>query len=93
VHLEVITRDLSPAMRAQLRQAISSALRDPAVGVRLPTIRALGRFGTADRIPTLEGIARSDPQSRILANGERRFDVREAAAKAVKSIQERVQNR
>jgi hypothetical protein len=39
----------------------------------------------------LEDIARSDPQSRILANGQRRFDVREAAAMAVRSIQERFQ--
>jgi len=92
VHLEAISPDLSPAMRTQLRQAITSGLRN-SVGVRQPTVEALGRFGTAEWIPMLGDIARSDPQSRMLANGERRFDVREAAAKAVRSIHDRVQNR
>jgi len=91
VHLEAISPDLSPLMRSQLRQAITSGLHEWAVGVRLPTIRALGRFGTAEWIPMLQDIARTDPQSRILANGQRRFDVREAATNAIRSIQERVQ--
>src|SRR5438445_1280405 len=91
VHLEAISPDLSPLMRSQLRQAITSGLHDRAVGVRLPTISALGRFGTAEWIPMLQDIARTDPQSRILANGQRRFDVREAATNAIRSIQERVQ--
>jgi hypothetical protein len=54
VHLEAISPDLSPLMRSQLRQAITSGLHDRAVGVRLPTIRALGRFGTAEWIPMLQ---------------------------------------
>ena len=91
VHLEAISPDLSPLMRSQLRQAITSGLHDRSGGVRLPTISALGRFGTAEWIPMLQDIARTDPQSRILANGQRRFDVREAATNAIRSIQERVQ--
>ncbi len=93
VHLEKITADLSPTIRTQLRQAITSGLRDPAAGVRLPTIEALGRFGRAEWIPKLEDVARSDPQSRVLANGQRRFDVRDAATKAIESIKDRAKSR
>lgn len=89
VHLEAVTTDLPPAVQQQIRQAIISGLRDSAVLVRQPTVQAVGRFGTQDMIPILQDIARSDSQSRPLENGQRRFDVREAATKAIQSIQER----
>jgi hypothetical protein len=89
VQLSAITKDLSPTVRQQIRQTIIAGLRDSEVFVRQPTVEAVGKFGTPELIPTLEEIARSDPYSRPLLDGSLRFDIREAAAKAVQSIQER----
>jgi len=89
VQLSAATKDLSPAVREQIRRAILGGLRDSTVLVRQPTVQAVGKYGTAEMIPMLQEIARSDPNSRLLDNGQRRFDVRDAATKAIQSIQDR----
>lgn len=93
VQLSGTNKNLTPAVRQQIRQAIIAGLRDPIVLVRQTTVVALGNFGAVDMIPMLESIARSDPVSRRLDNGQLRFDVRDAATKAIQSIQERTQAR
>jgi hypothetical protein len=91
VHLAAVTRDLSPSVRQQIRQVTLEGLRNG--DTRLVTVQAVGEFvggfETPDMIPILQDIARTDPYSRLLDNGKRRFDVREAAVKAIRSIQER----
>jgi len=88
VQISGITKDLPPAVRQQIRQAITEALRDP--DLRLVTVEALGKFGNSDVIPVLMDIARSDQYSRVLRDGKtRRYDIREAATKAIQSIQGR----
>jgi hypothetical protein len=87
--LSAVTKDLSPALREQIRQAIIAGLHDSTVLVRQPTVQAVGGYGTAEMIPTLQEIARSDPNSRVLDNGQQRFGVRDAATKAIQSIQSR----
>jgi hypothetical protein len=89
VQLSAVTKGLSPAIREQIRQAIIAGLRDSTVLVRQPTVQAVGKYGTAEMIPRLQEIARSDPNSRLLDNGQRRFDIRDAAATAIQSIHER----
>jgi hypothetical protein len=87
VHLAAVTRDLSPSVRQQIRQVTLEGLRNG--DTRLVTVQAVGQFETPDMIPILQDIARTDPYSRLLDNGKRRFDVREGAVKAIHSIQER----
>jgi hypothetical protein len=87
VQISAVTKELSPAIRQQIRQATLAGLRD--ADRRLVTVQALDKFGTPDLIPVLQEIARSDPYSRLLDNGQRRFDIREAATKAIQSIQAR----
>jgi hypothetical protein len=89
VHLYSVAKNLSPAEREQIRQIIIGGVRDPIVLVRQPTVEAIGKFGDAEMIPILQDVARSDPQSRLLDNGQLRFDVRDAATKAIQSIQQR----
>jgi hypothetical protein len=89
VQLSAVTNDLSPSARQQVQQVIATGLRDSSVGVRLATVGALARFGTAEMIPFLQNVARSDPASRRLDNGQQRFSVRDAAAGAIQSIQGR----
>lgn len=89
VHLSGIT-GLSLPDRERIQQAIVAGLHDRSIGVRLTTVRAVGQFGTPQMTPILQEIARSDPASRPINEGkESRFDVREAAEKAIRSIQER----
>ena len=87
VHLAAVTKDLSPSVRQEIRQATIEGLRNS--DTRLATVEAVGHFGTPDLIPILQDIARTDPYSRLLENGKRRFDVREEAVKAIQSIQKR----
>lgn len=87
VQLLGVTKNLSPAIQQQIRQAVTKALHDP--DLRLVTVEALGKFGNADVIPALQDIARSDQYSRVLLDGTRRYDIREAAAKAIQLIQDR----
>ena len=93
VQLSAVSKDLSPAVREQIRRAIIVGLRDSTVLVRQPTLEAVGEYGTAEMIPMFQEVARSDPHSRILDNGKRRFDVRDAAAKAIQSIEDRAKAR
>lgn len=93
VQLSAVTQDLSPALQQQIRQAIIRGLRDPEVAVRWVTVEAAGRFGTADMIPLLQEIARSDPHSRRLDSGQQRFEIRDMAARAIQSIQQRANAR
>jgi hypothetical protein len=90
VQIAAVTKSLSSTVRSQIRQATIAGLRDTDLSTRQETVRAVGEFGGLDFIPTLEDIARSDPYSRPINEGRnRRYDVREEAAKAIKSIQER----
>jgi hypothetical protein len=93
VQLVAITSGLSPKIRYQSQQAIISGLHDSSSGVRLATVQAAGKFGTAEMIPHLQMIARSDPVSRVLDNGQRRFDIRDAAVKAIESIENRTKSK
>jgi hypothetical protein len=89
LHLAAVTNGLQPSLRQQIAQLAIAGLRDSDVTVREGTIEAVGRFGTQEMIPILQDIARSDPVSRRLDNGQLRFSVRDAAMKAIQSIQER----
>jgi hypothetical protein len=89
VHIAAVTNGLSSSFAQQIRQATIGGLSDPSVLVRESTIEAVGRFGTQEMIPILQSIARSDPVSRRLDNGQLRFGVRDAAMKAIESIQDR----
>lgn len=68
------TTELRVPIRQRVRQIIVSGLRDPNVPVRQATVEALGKFGTSEWIPALQGVARTGPVSRLLDNGQRRFD-------------------
>jgi len=92
VQLSAVTTDLPPADRQKVRQAIIVGLRDSEAGVRQEIVDAVNRFGTPDFIPVLEDIARSDPESlpgSRMRDGKEHFPIREAAAKAIQSIQGR----
>jgi len=90
VHLSGVTSELPSSIQKEIHEAILGGLRDRQVSVREETIQALEKFGTPDVIPILEEISHSDPYSRPINDGkDRRFDVREAAAKAILSIQQR----
>lgn len=84
---------LSPSIMQQVRQAVMSGLEDSDPVVRQTTVQAVGRFGTQEMIPALQSIASSDPVSRPLKNGQLRFDIREAASKAIQSIEERAKTK
>jgi HEAT repeat protein len=86
IRLASVTKDLTPGVRQKIRDLTLSVLRGDA---RLAAVIALGKFGAPDMIPVLEGIAQNDPQWRLLDNGQRRYDVREWASQAVRSIKER----
>lgn len=89
VQLFSVTNDLSRSDRRRIQQTITAGLRDSDVSVRLSTVQAVGKFGDSQMIPALQDIVHLDQYSRLLDNGQRRFDVRDAAAKAIQSIQER----
>jgi hypothetical protein len=90
VHLSVDRNNLPPSVQQQIHKAILGGLQDREVAVREVTIEALEAFGTPDMIPILQEISRTDPYSRPINEGKgRRFDVREAADKAILAIQER----
>jgi hypothetical protein len=67
-------------------------LRDSEPGVTQEIVDAVDRFGTPDLIPVLENIARFDPESlpgSRMRDGKEHLPIREAAAKAIRSIQGR----
>jgi hypothetical protein len=86
IRLASVTKDLTLGVQQQIRNLTLSVLRGDA---KLAAVIALGKFGAPDMIPVLEGIAQNDPQWRLLDNGQRRYDVRERAVEAIKSIEER----
>ena len=88
VELSAVTKDLSPLLRQQIQEAAIEGLHDSNGLVRRDAIEAVGQFGTLEMIPFLEDIARADPYSRV-KDGKQFFPRREAAAKAIRSIQER----
>jgi hypothetical protein len=87
-HLAALPRVLPPAILQQIQQTVFRGLQDPNVSVRQGTIKSVGEFGKPEMIPVLENLARFDPASRP-DNGKQVFYVREAAARAIKSIRER----
>jgi hypothetical protein len=90
VQLGAATNELSPEDRRLIREATIGGLRDPELAVREETVRVVGEFGSPDLIPILEEIARSDPYSRPKNDGQgRRFDIRELASQAIRSIRMR----
>jgi hypothetical protein len=94
VEIAGIASDLSPANREHIHNAILGGLQDSSPGTRLVTVDELGRFGIAEFIPILQDIAHTDPYSRPINEGkDRRFDVREAAVKAIQSIQDRTKTK
>jgi len=88
VELSAVTKDLSPLLRQQIQEAAIEGLHDSNGLVRRDAIEAVSQFGTLEMIPFLEDIARADPYSRV-KDGKQFFPRREAAAKAIRSIQER----
>lgn len=93
VALGDITPHLTTDDRQRIQEATFSGLRDKDLAVRQETVRAVGEYGTPDLIPVLQEIARSDPYSRPTNNGNRSYDVRNLATKAIQSIQERAKVR
>ena len=87
VQISGITKNLSFKLQQQIEQAVKAALQDQ--DLRLVTIEALDKFGNSDVIPILQDISRSDTYSRDLLDGTRSYDIKEAAAKAIQSIQAR----
>ena len=81
-------QNLLPALRQEINQAILIGLRDPESFVRDDTVIAVGKYGKPEMIPVLEGIAQTDPYSHLV-NEKPVFDVREAAARAIRAIQDR----
>jgi hypothetical protein len=84
-----LNKDLPPDVRQRINHAILTGLGDRETIVRETTITTIGKFGKSEMIPVLENIARTDPYSHLV-NGKPVFDVRDAAVKAIHSIQERV---
>ncbi len=66
-----------------VQQIILSALHDPEDVVKIPTVKALGRFGGSDMIPALRVVAEKDPDP---SEG---YAIRKWAAEAIAAIQKR----
>ena len=90
VQLGAATPNLSEADRRVVQETTVRGLRDSDELIREVTVRAVGDFGTPDLIPVLEDIARFDPYSRPKEDTQGgRYDLRELAAEAIRSIQSR----
>jgi HEAT repeats len=88
VQISAVTKNLDAAMRQQIKDSVLSGLKDSETVVRREAIRALDKFGEPDMIPSLEAVAQTDP-NHYMVDGKPVFDIREAAAKAIRSIQDR----
>jgi hypothetical protein len=66
-----------------VHQVILRALHDPADDVKIPTVKALERFGEDDMIPALKIVAETDPDP---SEG---YAIRKWAAEAIIAIQKR----
>ncbi len=78
--------ELDSATIQSTQEAILGALRDIDEGVRIDTVRALGKFGGADMIPALEEVAKTD---KAVGKLDRSLWIREYAVKAIAEIQKR----
>ena len=67
-----------------VRQIILSALHDSDEDIKIPTVKALERFGEADMIPALRIVAETDSDS------SEHYAIRRWAADAIAAIQKRV---
>jgi hypothetical protein len=79
---------LDPGTVQTARQIILTALQDPDEGVRIFTVRALGKFGKEEMIEPLRRVAEADPAPEVQGHS-----VRKAAADAIASIQKRASQR
>jgi len=79
--------DLDAARVQAVRQAILKGLSDPDADVKIPTVKALERFGGADMIPALKVVAETDPDP---SEG---YAIRKWAAEAIAAIQKRADQR
>lgn len=91
-HLYSLQTGLPLPMRREILQSVIVGLRDPSIGVRLATVRALGTYGTPEVLPALQKLAESDSASRV-KNGQPFFMVRDEAAKAIQSVQQRTKTK
>ena len=75
--------DLDSGTIQTVRQVILNGLRDPDETVKIPTLKALERFGAEDMIPALRNVAETDPDP---SEG---YAIRKWAAEAIAAIQKR----
>jgi len=75
--------DLDAGTVQTVRQVILNGLRDPDEAVKIPTLKALERFGAEDMIPALRNVAEADPDP---SEG---YAIRKWAAEAIAAIQKR----
>jgi hypothetical protein len=78
-------RHLDGAAIQTVRQILLNALRDPDEDARIPTVKALERFGGADMLPALRVVTETDPDP------SEHYAIREWAAEAIGAIQKRAQ--
>ncbi len=75
--------NLDPSTIQTVQQVVLKALRDPADQVKIPTLKALERFGEDDMIPALKVVAETDPDP------SEEYAIRKWAAEAIAAIQKR----
>jgi hypothetical protein len=92
LQISVVSKDLPTTMRDQIRDVVIGGLQDSDSGTRLSTVNAAGRFATIDLVPVIQDLAHSDPYFLPGTNPPAYF-VRDAATKAIRSIQERAKTR
>ena len=78
--------EIDPATVKAVQQATLSALHDPDGGVRIDTVKGLGKFVTEDMIPALKAVADTDPAPEVSG-----YSIRKWAAEAIAKIQKRAQ--
>lgn len=88
MQISAVTADLPISIQEHIRNIVLAALRDQKPGVRMATMMAAERFGTADLIPILQDIAESDPYV-FPGSKPPAYFVRDEAAKAIRAIQGR----
>jgi len=75
--------ELDAAAIETVKRVILNALRDSNEDVKIPTVKALERFGGADMIPALRVVAETDPDP------AEHYAIRKWAAEAIEAIQKR----
>jgi hypothetical protein len=75
--------ELDAATIEDIQQITLSALKDPSEEVKIPTVKALERFGGADMIPALRVVAETDNDP------PEHYAIRKWAAEAMTVIQKR----